>query len=214
VEKEQLQQLLNNFDYRKALAVYLPHCTNPTLKKLLERSTSSPNTFTIKKLKEGIRFLIDRPDPQLPQVLVVHTSQPSTGPAKDQIQALQEAYRKAPAEVQLKISERIHLVAEARVLKINLPKMDDLARRNACIKIAELWQEAHKCYEYEQYWNEHEELPIEIEIDNEIVLPEGIVDLLKRRQTLRTYKSRKSNWSKYEDEFKAIENRLKELNAI
>lgn len=210
MSKAEVDALLSNFDYDKALAVYLPHCANATLKKLL---TTSRNTFTTKKLKEGLRSLATTPETQQEKIdhsVALHSS---TIPVKSQYKQLQEDYREAPLEVQKKISERIDLVNEARLLKRDLHKMTDLDRREACLTIARNWQKAQACYDYEQYYKEHRELPPEKVQSDEIVLPEDPFQMLKRFKTLKTYKAR-STWKNYELEYQILETKLKEIGAI
>lgn len=208
--KAEVDSLLSNFDYDKALEVYLPHCTNASLKPLLQKSR---NSFTTKKLKEGLRSLLATLEAQ--QQENADTVLPLTRAAvrRTEGSTLRADYHQAPLEVQQKISQRINLVNEARLLKRDLHKIDDLKRREACLTIAKNWQKAQACYDYEQYWLEHKELPPEAVTNNEIVIPEDPFQQMKRFKTLKTYKGR-STWKKYEDEYNLLESKLKEVGAI
>lgn len=218
--KAEIQSLLDNFDYKTALQAYLPYCSNASLKKLLESSANSPNTFTIKKLRESLRSLMITPDSQQPKVNLqvdvlpaknqTHNSSHILGEVVADRRGLKEAYHSAPLEVQKKISERIALVSEARLIRSKLHSMTDLERREGVLTIPKNFQKAQLCYEYEQYWDKHGVLKPEPQKKGDFMLPDQTDMLLKRRNTLRTYKSRNSNWSKYEPEFNAIQAELAE----
>lgn len=78
------------------------------------------------------------------------------------------------------------------------------------LTIAKNFQKAQLCYEYEQYWDKHGVLKPEPQKKGDFMLHDQTDMLLKRRNTLRTYKSRNSNWAKYEPEFNAIQAELAE----
>lgn len=206
MSKSDIQELIDNFSYNEALQAYLPYCTSPSLKKLLE---GSRNTFTTKKLKQGLRSLMDTALPE--QHASVATAPAAAAPVATR--DYKAEYAAAPSEVKKIISEQIDKRNEARLLKEKLSQLDPLECRDAVFKIRDLWDEVQELFEKEQYWRENGELPQEIEIDDSIVIDEDLGKRHRRYLTLRTYKKR-ANWPKYEAEFNALEKQLKKDGLI
>ena len=205
MDAEHIKEVLADWNYDRALALYLPYAP-AALKPLLKQC----NSFTTKKLKEGLRNLLD--------TAKQHNSstQPAVSVPLNSVvsRSKSQEYHQSPLAVQAKISERLHLVKEAQVLKEKLPLMDDLERRDAVFKIDDNFLRIQEIWDELNYYETHGILPPE-ETEQEVTIPEDLGQLQRRFLTLRTYKSKKlSTWPKYVKEFEAIENTLKSHGII
>ena len=202
MDREQIQQLLTNFDYAKAAEAFLPFCSNQTLARLIK---SGENSFTTKKLKEGLRKLAESaeslPDPPiLPTGLIPSNS-------------LVEEYRSAPAEVQYMISERIALKAQARVLKKSLHSQEPEERRDTVLEIVSIFQSIEQLWAAYDHWRQTGEVKSIQAEKYEEISAEDLLQLQKRYRTLKTYRNR-PNWPKYETEYNHLESNLRTIGAL
>jgi hypothetical protein len=199
--RQEIEKLLQQFDYDQALLVYLPHASS-ALKQLLQKGC---NSFTTKKLKQGLRSLMEAdklPDVSAPRVLLSAKTL-----VEPQQAARAEAYHQYPLEVQAKVSEAIHLFKTAELLKRDLSKMNALERRDAVLQIVELFSKNQQLRDEVNHFEKTGQLPPEVK-EKELIIADDITSMHKRYLTLRTYK-RRASWPTHEPEFKLLESKLR-----
>lgn len=175
----EIKQVLQNWDYPTALQLYKQSGGNSFLIGLFEAGENTYNNIKLRSELEDILSDDARPAPGPGPTLQSGTDQPPSTSDFNQL----------PFQEQALISKRLSVFHAAHEQFHKLHHLNEEARRKAALQILDDWDEIEDLRRQQENFQETGQLPGE-ELKVEVNTEDNTTQLIKRRNTLRTYISK------------------------